>query len=328
MDIIFGVTSIAVLSPKSAKFILYMLCSDTSVLKLQIRLSTITISNEVSFPLDHNSCWSGWWWLWPCGPLWRHLPGCHHGRGQGHLHQLLSPDTWLLLVLSRHLLESLSLSPIMVTSDESSSSQVCLALYDCPVLDESMTNTTSGSKGCSPFTCGKESSCEGTVVRWEELNISVSKKLWHYQGRASLKLHHLPPIVPDQPQVLLVHLLCRRGHLCWDGRLPSHAPLLQLHLRPAGMQLARGRLMGQDFYRGEWIPVDRHEQHQCSIVPFAWLPLYRWLPCHHGLWPRGKPSEILWRSSAFATKRICQNMLHIWWVPVEGGHGTPDRRVL
>ena len=44
------------------------------------------------------------------------------------------------------------------------STKVCTALEDCPVLDESQTNTTSGNKECSDLRCNETGKCHGTAV--------------------------------------------------------------------------------------------------------------------------------------------------------------------
>ena len=50
------------------------------------------------------------------------------------------------------------------------STHICLALEDCPMVDSSRTNTTSGSKDCPEFTCSRSESCEGTVVSADPAN--------------------------------------------------------------------------------------------------------------------------------------------------------------
>ena len=42
--------------------------------------------------------------------------------------------------------------------------KVCTALEDCPTLDESQTNTTSGNKDCSDLRCNETGKCHGTTV--------------------------------------------------------------------------------------------------------------------------------------------------------------------
>ena len=42
--------------------------------------------------------------------------------------------------------------------------KVCTALKDCPVLDESKTNTTTGNKECSDLRCNEPGKCHGTTV--------------------------------------------------------------------------------------------------------------------------------------------------------------------
>jgi len=45
-----------------------------------------------------------------------------------------------------------------------SATSICLALQDCPVIDQSETSTISGNKECSEFSCNKAEKCEGVVV--------------------------------------------------------------------------------------------------------------------------------------------------------------------
>ena len=44
------------------------------------------------------------------------------------------------------------------------STNICLALEDCPQLDERMTNTTSGQRECSEITCDQSGLCQGVLV--------------------------------------------------------------------------------------------------------------------------------------------------------------------